>query len=129
MRIPVLLRAKSWQGDFSRYVLVGLITTSVHWGIFFGLHVLGFLQGESNLLAFLCAVTASYFLNSAYTFEARRSPRYYFRFIAFMGVLLYALGSLADHLHASPLHMLVISSLISLVLGFLYSRYFVFIEP
>lgn len=128
MRLFLLLRAHTWQGAFSRYALVGVVNTSIHWGVFFGLYASGFSQGASNCLAFFVAVTVSYLLNSAYTFRAKLSSQYYLRFLAFMSVLLYALGRLADSLHTSPLITLVISSLISLVLGFIYSRRFVFVE-
>lgn len=111
---------------FTRYVSVGVINTAIHWALFLGLQGLGFNQWSSNGIAFLAAVTFSFFANAKVTFQARATPKRYAIFVLFMGGMSVSVGAAADYLGLYPLFTLVAFSGISLVVGFLFSQWFVF---
>ncbi|WIX33807.1 GtrA family protein [Salinicola sp. JS01] len=111
---------------FSRYASVGVINTLLHWSIFaLAYHWLNS-QSLSNLIAFAVAVTFSFFANARWTFRSDASARRYVAFVAFMGLLSWLVGKLADLAQSPPLVTLIGFSALSLVLGFVYSRYCVF---
>ncbi|MCW4651040.1 GtrA family protein [Pseudomonas aeruginosa] len=114
---------------FLRFALVGAVNTGIHWTIFGAAVYLGLSQALSNLIAFLCAVTFSFFANAAFTFKAPPTAIRYLSFTLFMGTMAAAFGCAADILHINPLITLISFSGLSLVAGFIYSRYFVFKEP
>lgn len=125
--ITLILRRSPLGQVFLRYASVGVLNTLVHWSIFFLLYQFGGAsQAVSNAGAFLVAVTLSFVLNAAFTFQARATGVRYLCFVAFMGVLSLAMGWAADRLVLHPLVTLVVFSGLSLVLGFVYSRWFVF---
>lgn len=112
---------------FKRYMSVGILNTLLHWIIFsIAVYLLEISQAVSNLIAFLIAVSFSYVLNATYTFKKTLRVYSYFIFIFFMGALSFLTGTVADKLIWSPWVTLVIFSSLSLVLGFLYSKFVVF---
>lgn len=112
---------------FSRYVSVGVLNTALHWVVFLCLiKWLGTSQAVANFSAFCVAVTFSFFANSKWTFKAETTFIRYIIFVVFMGFIAIATGWLADELDIPGLVTLVVFSLISLVLGFIYSKYVVF---
>jgi len=112
---------------FLTYSLVGLANTLVHWQIFFVLRVaIGFDQSISNLAAFCVAASFSHYLNALYTFEAGMSATGYVFFLCAMGTLSFAVGYLGDRWQLHGLLTVVVFSLLSLVFGFLLSRFVVF---
>lgn len=116
--------------SFLSYTLVGVLNTLVHWLVFLGLVYSGALpQATANLLAFLCAVTFSFFVNARVTFRSHASPGRYVAYVVFMGGLSYAVGAVGQSISAPPLLTLVLFSAVSLGLGFLFSRYLVFGKP
>jgi putative flippase GtrA len=118
----------AFQG-FSRFVSIGLLNTSIHWSTFLVLHaVMGFSQALSNLAAFCLAVSFSFYANAHYTFNARATGSRYLLFVGFMGLLSLCVGYTADRLALPGLFTLVFFSGISLVCGFLYSKFFIFRE-
>lgn len=115
-----------WSG-FSTYALVGLANTLLHWQIFFVLRVaIGLDQSTSNLAAFCVAASFSYYLNALYTFDARMSATGYVLFLCVMGALSFAVGYLGDRWQLHGLLTVAVFSLLSLVFGFLLSRFVVF---
>lgn len=115
-----------WSG-FSIYALVGLANTLLHWQMFFVLRVaVGLDQSTSNLAAFCVAASFSYYLNAIYTFDAKLSAMGYLVFLCLMGALSYVVGYLGDRWQIHGLLTVAAFSLLSLVLGFLLSRYVVF---
>tara|TARA_R110001599_G_scaffold353766_1_gene597010 strand:+ start:9353 stop:9709 length:357 start_codon:yes stop_codon:yes gene_type:complete len=111
---------------FSRYVSVGVVNTAIHWALFLALQGLGLSQWASNGLAFLVAVTFSFYANAKVTFQAKATPQRYAAFVVFMGCLSVLVGAVADRLQLFPLVTLVVFSGLSLVVGFLFSQWFVF---
>lgn len=110
-----------------RYALVGVINTAIHWLVFLLLYyVLKADQSFSNLVAFMVAVSCSFFLNGHFTFNTRLDIKRYFLFTAFMGLISYLIGVLADAVNLLPILTLVIFTVISFVLGFLWSHFIVF---
>ena len=93
-----------WKG-FSRYTVIGIANTVIHWQLFFVFRAAFELsQAVSNLLAFCVAASFSFYVNAIYTFAMPASwPRY--------GLFMLCMGGL------------------SLVCGFLLSRWVVFREP
>lgn len=118
--------ARSGTG-FSRYTLVGIANTLIHWQLFFVLHgVAGLSQARSNFMAFCAAASFSFFVNARYTFAVRPSVRRYLLFIGCLGGLSLLTGGLADRWQLPGLSTLVAFSLISLFAGFLLARWLVF---
>jgi putative flippase GtrA len=115
-----------WSG-FSTYALVGLANTLLHWQMFFVLRVaVGLDQSTSNLAAFCVAASFSYYLNAIYTFDAKLSAMGYLVFLCLMGALSYVVGYLGDRWQIHGLLTVAAFSLLSLMLGFLLSRYVMF---
>lgn len=111
---------------FSRYASVGVINTLLHWSIFALVYRCLESQSLSNLIAFCFAVTFSFFTNARWTFRSKATGRRYAAFVIFMGLLSWLVGKLADTVALAPLLTLAGFSALSLVLGFLYSRFCVF---
>lgn len=112
---------------FLTYSLVGLANTLVHWQIFFVLRVaMGLDQSISNLAAFCVAASFSHYLNALYTFEVRMSATGYVFFLCAMGTLSFTVGYLGDRWRLHGLLTVAVFSLLSLVFGFLLSRFVVF---
>lgn len=114
-------------GRFTRYFSVGVVNTLIHWGLFLIVYgLLGVEQSLSNLIAFLVAVTFSFFANASVTFQAQATPVRYAAFVVFMGGLSWTVGEISDRSGFSPLFTLIVFSGLSLVVGFLFSHYVVF---
>lgn len=112
---------------FTKYFSVGILNTLIHWSIFGLLTVfLSISQAIANLIGFIAAVSFSFFANAKFTFKAKATATRYISFTLFMGLLSYLTGYAADQLRLPPIATLIIFSSISLVLGFLYSKIFVF---
>lgn len=115
---------------FSRYLSIGVINTGIHWALFLGLHgLMGVSQSISNGVAFLAAVTFSFYANANVTFQARATPVRYTFFVLFMGGLSLVVGAAADAWNLFPLVTLIVFSALSLVVGFLFSHYVIFRSP
>lgn len=113
---------------FARYASVGVINTMIHWIVFTALYMSGQSQSISNFSAFCVAVTFSFFANARWTFSAEATTIRYMIYVFFMGALATATGWYGDKLSLSPVITLITFSLISLICGFVYSKYIVFRE-
>lgn len=112
---------------FARYFSVGIVNTLIHWIVFGTLvYLVSTAQATANLIAFIIAVTFSFFANAKFTFKKKATGGRYIAFTVFMGVLSYLTGFIADKINAMPIITLIVFSAISLVLGFFYSKLFVF---
>lgn len=111
------------------YVLVGLMNTAIHWITFIlCFEIIKFSQSISNVVGFAISVTFSFFANSKITFKQQGTLTKYVQFIVVMGLISYSIGYTADQIHLNPILTLASFSSISLVLGFLYSRFVIFKE-
>jgi putative flippase GtrA len=112
---------------FIKYVCVGLLNTAIHWAVFIFIYY-GITDRQiiCNGIAFFVAVTASFFINSRWTFKAQPTGGRYLIFILFMGALALVVGGSSDSLALNPLMTLIVFSAISLVAGFLFSKFIVF---
>lgn len=114
---------------FTRYISVGVINTALHWMVFsIGVYIFSVNQASANFIAFLVAVSFSFFANAIYTFKAKIRVRGYFIFISFMGLMSLIIGKASDYYQIPPIITLIEFSLISLVCGFFFSRLVVFKE-
>lgn len=112
---------------FQKYFSIGILNTLLHWLIFaIALQGFGIGQGSANLIAFVVAVTFSFYMNAKFTFKKQATGLRYVLFIGFMGLLSYGIGALSDHWQIYPMITLVVFSAVSLVLGYLYSKFVVF---
>jgi len=117
-----------WRG-FSSYTIIGVANTLIHWQLFFLLSVAADLsQALSNLAAFLVAASFSFYMNAQFTFDARASTGSYLLFLGTMGALSLGVGHVADVWKFPGLLTVALFSGLSLVLGFLFSKYVVFRE-
>lgn len=112
---------------FARYTTVGIINTFIHWVIFaICLYILGSTQSVANFTGFAIAVSFSFFANARFTFNASTTTLRYLLYVAFMGILSAAVGWAADWYRLPPILTLVTFSVLSLICGFIYSKYIVF---
>lgn len=110
-----------------RYGLVGIINTAVHWLMFSLFYfVFNTNQAIANTVAFMVAVTVSFYLNAHFTFNTYTNLKRYLLFVVFMGFISYLVGFFADKSELLPLLTLCIFTAISFIVGFLWSRFFVF---
>ena len=128
MNIQELFRNKDVT-RFLMYATIGLLNTAVNWVVFLVLvYWAGVAQAIASLAAFLCAVTVSFFVNAKVTFESRTSVLGYVGYVAFLGSLALLVGAGSDRAGLSPFVTLIGFSALSLVVGFLFSRYVTFAE-
>lgn len=113
---------------FRKYFNVGIINTLIHWIIFYISYTLTNIQSISNFIGFFIAVSFSYVFNSLYTFKQKTSPQKYIIFLFSMSVLSFSLGYISDITKIQPIFTLIIFSSLSLVIGFIFSKYIVFKE-
>lgn len=112
---------------FSRYLSVGVVNTAIHWIVFLvAIKAFGTGQSLANFGAFCVAVTFSFFANAKWTFDSEATALRYMIYILFMGAVACSVGWAADICQLPPIITLVVFSAISLVCGFLYSKYIVF---
>ncbi|EAA8821723.1 GtrA family protein [Salmonella enterica subsp. enterica serovar Isangi] len=112
---------------FAKYTSIGILNTLIHWVVFavciYGLHTN---QALANFAGFVIAVSFSFYANAKFTFNAATTTLRYMLYVGFMGTLSAAVGWAADKCGLLPLVTLVTFSAISLVCGFVYSKYIVF---
>lgn len=114
--------------NFIKYILIGILNTLLHWVVFYLLIYFEFKQSFSNLIGFFISVTFSYCANSYLNFKSSMSLKKYFLFVVGMGAIVFFIGFMGDHFSIFPLIILVVTSGSSLILGFLFSKFFVFKE-
>ena len=83
-------------------------------------------QALGNFAGFVVAVSFSFFANARFTFKASTTTLRYMLYVGFMGTLSAAVGWAADKSGLAPLITLIVFSAISLVCGFIYSKFIVF---
>ncbi|MBN2808377.1 MAG: GtrA family protein [Deltaproteobacteria bacterium] len=111
---------------FKKYTSVGILNTAIHWGVFATVYTVMKDQSISNLIGFLVAVTFSFHINAGWTFNSSMTFKKYLSMVTFMATLSWLIGKLADYTDFSPIVTLVLFSGISLVLGYLFSKHFIF---
>ena len=126
--LPKVTALKFGSKTFRKYVLVGILNTVIHWLSFLILFEFLTAQSTSNFIAFLIAVTFSFFMNSEFTFKSKRSFGRYVSFITCMSIVSFFTGYMADKMALPIILTLVIFSFLSLVCGYYYSKLFVFTE-
>ncbi|OEC89284.1 GtrA family protein [Acinetobacter sp. YK3] len=114
--------------NFTKYIIFGGVNTIVHWFIFFLLHTFYFKQYICNFIGFCCAVVSSYIINAKYNFKSKQSFKNFSLFFCLMGGVNLSIGRFADSLEFYPFYTLLVSSLLSLFIGYFFSKYFVFKE-
>ncbi|MBN2990426.1 GtrA family protein [Pseudomonas cedrina subsp. fulgida] len=118
--------SRLWDG-FSSYTVIGIANTVIHWQLFFVFRAAFDLsQAASNLFAFCVAATFSFYMNALYTFAMPASWPRFGVFMLCMGALSLGVGWLGDRWHLHGLITVLGFSLVSLVCGFLLSRWVVF---
>lgn len=112
---------------FARYTSIGVINTLIHWAVFavciYAFHTS---QTLANFAGFVVAVSFSFFANARFTFKARTTTMRYMIYVGFMGTLSAVVGWEADKVSLAPIATLILFSAISLVCGFIYSKFIVF---
>lgn len=112
---------------FAKYTSIGIINTLIHWVVFaVCIYAFHSSQALANFAGFVFAVSFSFFANARFTFKAPTTTMRYMMYVGFMGSLSAAVGWAADKSGMAPIVTLVIFSAISLVCGFIYSKYIVF---
>ncbi|EPZ5203622.1 TPA: GtrA family protein [Citrobacter freundii] len=112
---------------FAKYTSIGIINTLIHWVVFaMCIYALHTNQAMANFAGFVFAVSFSFYANAKFTFNASTTTVRYMLYVGFMGTLSAAVGWAADICRFPPLVTLVTFSAISLVCGFIYSKFIVF---
>lgn len=112
---------------FARYTSIGVINTLIHW-VVFAICIYVFYTGQAlaNLFGFVVSVSFSFFANAKFTFKSSASTMRYMLYIGFMGSLSAFVGWSAERSGMAPIITLIVFSAISLVCGFIYSKFIVF---
>ncbi|MFS3556948.1 GtrA family protein [Citrobacter braakii] len=112
---------------FAKYTSIGVINTMIHW-VVFALCIYAFNTNQSvaNLMGFMIAISFSFFANARFTFNTTPNTLRFAMYVGFMGALSVAVGWIADKTGFLPIITLVMFSIISLVCGFIYSKFIVF---
>lgn len=114
---------------FAKYTSIGIINTLIHWVVFaICFYVLHTNQALANFAGFVIAVSFSFFANAKFTFNASTTTMRYMLYVGFMGTLSAVVGWSADLCALPPIITLIAFSAISLVCGFIYSKFIVFRE-
>lgn len=112
---------------FAKYTSIGVINTLIHWVVFavciYAFHTS---QALGNFAGFVVAVSFSFFANARFTFKSSTTTMRYMLYVGFMGTLSAAVGWAADKSGMAPIVTLILFSAISLVCGFVYSKFIVF---
>ena len=112
---------------FAKYTSIGVLNTLIHWVVFaICIYVFHTGQALGNLAGFVVAVSFSFFANARFTFKASTTTVRYMLYAGFMGTLSAAVGWCADKSGLAPIITLIVFSAISLVCGFIYSKFIVF---
>lgn len=112
---------------FAKYTTVGIINTLIHWVVFaICIYVLHTNQALANFSGFVIAASFSFYANAKFTFNAMTTTLRYMLYVGFMGTFSAAVGWASDMCRLPPLVTLIAFSAISLVFGFIYSKYIVF---
>ncbi|MGC1125677.1 GtrA family protein [Pantoea agglomerans] len=112
---------------FTRYFSVGIINTAIHWMVFIlAYYIFHTSQALANFGAFCIAVTFSFFANAKWTFDSEATTIRYMMYVFFMGAMASAVGWVGDNMHLHPAVTIILFSAISLVCGFLFSKFFIF---
>lgn len=112
---------------FSKYAFIGILNTLIHWCIFaLCLYAFHTSQALANFAGFVIAVSFSFYANAKFTFNSTTTTLRYMLYVGFMGTISAAVGWAGDIAKMPPLITLVLFSLISLMCGFIYSKYIVF---
>lgn len=112
--------------NFYIYCLIGIFNTIIHWSIFLIFYFLEVKQFFCNFLGFCCAVFFSYIVNSNVNFKSKKSMKKFGLFFLIMGWVNLAVGGLADKFSMFPIYTLVVTTILSLFLGYYISKYLVF---
>lgn len=114
----------------AKYLLVGVLNTAVGFGLIFTLMFLGFSPLLANALGYAFGIVFSYFLNSIFTFKAKKkSLSGLVKFILAMGLAwLVNAGvlELALSLKMNPYLAQVLAGLSYTASGYLLSKFVVF---
>ncbi|HBI9778434.1 TPA: GtrA family protein [Escherichia coli] len=112
---------------FAKYTSIGVLNTLIHWVVFgVCIYVAHTNQALANFAGFVVAVSFSFFANAKFTFKASTTTMRYMLYVGFMGTLSVTVGWAADRCALPPMITLVTFSAISLVCGFVYSKFIVF---
>lgn len=112
---------------FVKYTSIGIINTLIHWVVFaMCIYALHTNQAMANFAGFVVAVSFSFYANAKFTFNSATTTLRYMLYVGFMGSLSAAVGWGADLCALQPIVTLVTFSAISLVCGFVYSKFIVF---
>lgn len=113
--------------NFIKYILIGFFNTILHISIFFTMYLFFNLsQSISNFIGFFIAVSFSYFINSKYNFKSQYNIKKYLYFVLLMGLISFVIGFISDQNQINPFITMIIFTLISLILGFFLSKYYIF---
>lgn len=112
---------------FAKYTSIGVINTLIHWAVFAAC-IYAFHTGQAlgNFAGFVVAVSFSFFANARFTFKSSTTTLRYMMYVGFMGTLSAIVGWIADKSDLAPVITLVAFSALSLVCGFIYSKFIVF---
>ena len=118
-------------GQIGRFILVGLVSTALHFAIATYLNDIGIPAHVANFIGFLCAATWSFFGNLYFTFRAGGNLRDYIMRFCFMSFGLYLTSAICVVLINQWLGQPFIFAMATMVIAspivsFLLQKYWVF---
>jgi putative flippase GtrA len=114
------------------YNLVGIVNAFVGLGSVLALTYFGLIAEVANFLGYVIGICLSYFLNSKFTFKAKRTALKAFKFTIAMGIA-YCLNlgflSISYRIYDIDVYLAqCLAGVIYTASGFLLCRYFVFLK-
>jgi putative flippase GtrA len=114
------------------YNLVGIVNTFVGLGSVLALTYFGFIAEVVNFFGYVIGVCLSYFLNSKFTFKAKRTALKALKFTIAMGIaycLNFGFLSISYRIYNIDVYLAqCLAGVIYTASGFLLCRYFVFLK-
>lgn len=119
--------------NFIKYALIGVVNTSVGFGVIFLLMYLSVVAEISNLIGYIVGFFVSYTLNRSYNFKSRNRHREDFpKFLVSMAIAyilnLLTLVILYRVLEFNPYFAQILAGVIYTLSGYTLSKYWVFKE-
>lgn len=114
---------------FTRYSIIGLLNTALHWGVFLFLtFAINQTQSVSNFIAFVIAASFSFYANARWNFSQKMNTGRYLLWLVIMGSMAILSGWAGEYCHIPAILTLIAFSFSSLLIGFIFAKFIVFKE-
>lgn len=114
--------------QFVVYCIIGIFNTIIHGVTFYISFSILDIQSISNLMGFIVAVSFSYLANATFNFKKEASVSSFLKMTFSLGLLAFLLGIMSDYCTISPIFTFLGTVVLSTVIGFILTKFYVFKE-